>query len=78
MRFRTNLLSAILQGKVAKKFAVFIRDSEYKPVFIMSPPETKLFTSSTKGSKVIATEDELKELRKYIDVKSIKIKLDNE
>ena len=78
MRFRTKLLSAILQGKVAKKFAVFIRTSEYDPVFIMTPPETEIFTASTKGDKVTATREELKELKMYLDVKSIEIGIDNE
>lgn len=77
MRFKKRLLQAILKGDIDKKFSLFIRDSEYTPIFLKMPFDI-MFSASSKYGRVEATEEEITELKKYIDVKSISIGIEDE
>ena len=70
-----QLLNAILQGKLKKEFALFIRDSKYNPVF-MRIGDSELFTSSTVNGTVKATPEELDALEQYIEINRIDIQIE--
>jgi len=74
MKIRKQLLKAILENKIDRKFALFIRHSEYKPLFMRIG--TGLFTGSTVNGTVKATPEELEALEEIIEINKIQIGLE--
>ena len=72
-----ELLKAILEGRLKKKFALFLRDSEYTPVFMRIGDKVP-FSASTINGSIQASSEELDALEEIIQINKIDIKLDNE
>jgi hypothetical protein len=70
-----ELLKAILEGRLKKKFALFLRDSEYTPVF-MRIGNTELFTGSTHDGTIKASSEELDALEQIIEINRIDISIE--
>lgn len=75
MRIRKELLKAILENKVDRKFALFIKSSEYTPVFMRIGTDTPFVGSTIKG-RIEATPEELDVLEQIIDINRIEIGLE--
>ncbi len=75
MKINKELLKAILDGRLDRKFALFIKHSEYKPVF-MRIGNKELFSTSTINGTVKATPGELDVLAQVIEVNRIQIGID--
>lgn len=74
---RKELLKAILEGKIDRKFSLFLRDSNYTPVF-MRIGDKELFTGSTHNGTIKASSKELDELEKIIEINKIDISIEDE
>ena len=72
---RKELLKAILEGKIDRKFSLFLRDSNYTPVF-MRIGDKELFTGSTHNGTIKATPEELDELEQIIEINRVQIGLE--
>ena len=77
MRINKELLRGILEGRLDKQFDLFIKHSEYKPVFLRIGNK-ELFSTSTRSGTVKATPQELEVLAQVIDINRIQIGIDNE
>lgn len=75
MKINKELLRAILENKIGRKFSLFLRHSEYNPVF-MRIGDTELFTASTVNGTVKATPEELDALEQYIEINRIDIQIE--
>ena len=74
---RKELLKAILEGKIDRKFSLFLRDSEYTPVFMRIGDKVP-FSASTINGSIQASPEELDALEEIIEVNRIDIKLNDE
>ena len=77
MKINKPLLKAILEGRLDRKFALYIRHSEYAPVFIRLG-YTELFTGSTHDGTIKASSEELDALEQIIEINRIDIQIDDE
>jgi transketolase N-terminal domain/subunit len=75
MRIRKELLKEILSGRLDRKFALYIKSSEFTPVF-MRIGDTELFTGSTHDGTIKASSEELDALEQIIEINRIDISIE--